>query len=70
VTDAPDHIECRFCTWKTPKWKRSKGKTQGPTQAFARLRSHLFDDHPMEAERIYAGEGEHSVCESEELTQG
>lgn len=42
-------IKCRFCGWKTAKYR---GKS-GPAQAFARLAAHLEDEHESEHTDIF-----------------
>lgn len=37
-------IKCRWCGWRTARWPR------GPTRAFARLRSHIIDEHAFRSD--------------------
>lgn len=43
----PNFIRFRFCSWKTAKWKGNadSSKVKGPSNAFARLRAHIVEEH-------------------------
>jgi hypothetical protein len=51
----PNYIRCKFCEWKTPKWR---GPKNGPSKAFARLRAHIKLEHNDKLDDILQGHEE------------
>ena len=51
VSNKSKVIQCRWCGWKTLKFKTLKsGETRGPTSAFGKLREHVANCHGDEQE--------------------
>lgn len=46
----PATIKCKFCNWQTKKW--STGTRGRKVSGFSRLRGHIEEAHPDEAEII------------------
>jgi len=47
-------LKCRFCEFSVPKWSQKRGGK--PSSGMNRLLSHIQDDHPEEAAKLFTEE--------------